>query len=399
MNERHRNLLVKVSSFNSIHNFHVVEAKHLKWLPAIQLEINSDETIAEAKKLKPHSPKIGDIILAAKDNQYHRAKIIDLFVDDNVLIVHVLHIDGGSEFKLTLRDILPCPTKFKEIKPMAFKCSIFDCFSVKQESEELFKDLVRNEILELHVMGVDSDKKLLEVDLLRVIEGAYTSVRDCLVFGGKAVFEKNPYVVLPNCNKGSFAVLPSLELGVTYEVFISHIPEIGPGQEVQLCIQAVSPLISNFLEVSHQLANVYGSRNSEVRWSLAEQVTVGDVVAVLDSEDRGWYRGLIIHCVSERKMICRYVDFGNEELVSVHRVRRLLPEFLQVPAMMIPVFIPVHIETLQQGDMIREELKQNLLYQEVNLRVDKVTQEGKVIVSMETKSGVDLKAFMELLKQ
>merc|ERR1719342_844979 len=82
-----------------------------------------------------------------------------------------------------------------------------------------------------------------------------------------------------------------------------------------------------------------------------------------------------------------------------HRVRRLLPEFLQVPAMMIPVFIPVHIETLQQGDMIREELKQNLLYQEVNLRVDKVTQEGKAIVSMETKSGVDLKAFMELLKQ
>merc|ERR1719300_2016631 len=157
MNERHRNLLVKVSSFNSIHNFHVVEVKHLKWLPAIQLEINSDETIAEAKKLKPHSPKIGDIILA-------------------------------------LKDLLPCPLKFKEIKPMAFKCSIFDCFSIKQELEELFKDLVRNEILELHVMGVDSDKKFLEVDLLRVIEGAYTSVRDCLVYGGKAVFEKNPYV-------------------------------------------------------------------------------------------------------------------------------------------------------------------------------------------------------------
>ena len=48
-------------------------------------------------------------------------------------------------------------------------------------------------------------------------------------------------------------------------------------------------------------------------------------------------------------MICRYVDFGNEELVSVHRVRRLLPEFLKVPAMMIPVFVPVHIETLQQA--------------------------------------------------
>ena len=94
---------------------------------------------------------------------------------------------------------------------------------------------------------------------------------------------------------------------------------------------------------------VYGTKNSEVRWSLTEQVSVGDVVDVLDSDDRGWYRGLIIHNVSERMMICRYVDFGNEELVSVHRVRRLLPEFLKVPAMMIPVFVPVHIETLQHA--------------------------------------------------
>jgi len=392
-------MFVRVSSFKSIHDFHVVKEKYMRWLPAIQEEINSEETIAQARKLKPQSPKIGDIILAAKGDLYHRAKIIDLVVSDNVLAVHALHIDSGAEFKLALKDILPCPQKFQEIHSMAFKCSMFGCFSSKQETDDLFKDLVRNEILELHVMGVDNDKKLLEVDLLRLMEGAYTSVRDCLVFGGKAVFEKNPYVAVPICNKGSFAGLPPLKQGTAYEVFISHVPEIGPGEEVQICVQVVSPLMTNFLEMSQQLVNVYGATNSEVRWSLTEQVVVGDVVAVLDSEDRGWYRGLVIHCVSERMMICRYVDFGNEELVSVHRVRRLLPEFLEVPAMMIPVYVLVQIQSLQQGDMIREELRQNLLYKEVVLKVEQVTDDGKVIVNMETICGVDIKSFMELLKQ
>ena len=239
INERNRSLRVRVSSFYSIHNFIVVRDEYLRWLPAIQQEITSDETIAQAKKLKPHNPKIGDRILTAKDNQYSRANIIDLFVSDKVLFVHVLHIDSGSEFKLTLKDILPCPRVYQDIQSMAFKCSIFNCFSEKQETEELFKDLVRNEILELYVMGVDLEKQLLEVDLLRVMEGAYTSIEDCLVFGGKAVFDKNPYVAVPNFNKGSIEVLPSLEHGVTYEVFISHIPEMDPGQDVQLCVQAV----------------------------------------------------------------------------------------------------------------------------------------------------------------
>ena len=89
INERNRSLRVRVSSFNSIHNFIVVRDEYLRWLPAIQQEITSDETIAQAKKLKPHNPKIGDRILTAKDNQYSRANIIDLFVFDKVLFVHV----------------------------------------------------------------------------------------------------------------------------------------------------------------------------------------------------------------------------------------------------------------------------------------------------------------------
>ena len=70
---------------------------------------------------------------------------------------------------------------------------------------------------------------------------------------GKGCFDKNPYVAVPNFNKGSIEVLPSLEHGVTYEVFISHIPEMDPGQDVQLCVQAVSTLIKIFVEMSHQL--------------------------------------------------------------------------------------------------------------------------------------------------
>ena len=132
---------------------------------------------------------------------------------------------------------------------------------------------------------------------------------------------------------------------------------------------------------------------------MTEQVAAGDVVAVLDREDQGWYRGLVLDSISERNLLVRYVDFGNEEIVSVHRVRRLLPEFLEIPAMMIPIHVVVEIESVQQGDMLKDELSKNLLYQEVLMYVEKVTDEGKVFVQLATTCGVDLKTFMELLKQ
>ena len=95
------------------------------------------------------------------------------------------------------------------------RCSIIGCSSLKDETFVVFKSLVINEKFQLQVMDVDLKQKILKVDLLMNVEDnvKFTSVRDVLIFCGRAVFETNPYSALPNINCHAFDYFQPLTEG------------------------------------------------------------------------------------------------------------------------------------------------------------------------------------------
>ena len=97
--------------------------------------------------------------------------------------------------------------------------------------------------------------------------------------------------------------------------------------------------------------------------------------------------------------VLRYVDFGNEEMVPEHRLRRLLNDFLELPALATSVYIPVKIATSSQSVVIEEELKKNLLYQEFRMKVREVSSHGRLSVDLITMHGINVSEFIEVLKQ
>lgn len=92
----------------------------------------------------------------------------------------------------------------------------------------------------------------------------------------------------------------------------------------------------------------------------------------------------------------RYVDFGNEELVSVHRLRRLLKEFLELPSLSVPVYLPVTTSSGLEGDAVAAELRKFLLYQEAVMTIKQVTESAKMIVDLDTLDGVNVTEFVQL---
>ena len=423
---------VQVCALNNIDDFYVIQTKDLKWLKIISVEINQDELLKAQKDLAAFVdfPKLNQVVLSrTSDNSpYYRAKILDFKTIDNILNVHVIYIDYGIEKNISVFNIVPCPQKFQDIMPLAFNCSMFDCFSMKEETLDLFKTLVTSKTLQMEVMNVDVKKKVLQVDLVMMVEDdvQYTSIRDCLIFAGNAVFETNPYAAIPNCNNLSFSTLPAPQKGTQYQVFVSHVPYTCPGDHVSLCVQVVSPASLALPMLSYHMSSVYSTRYSELSYSMTGEMSPGVVCAVSD-QDGAWYRGIITDVLSERKVMVRYelllvnfhvnkndinvfnflialnsrfVDFGNTELVSVHKIRRLKKEFLNLPALLQPVYLDSSITSVEECEMVTRELSDTILYQELNMTVNRITDQVKSYVKLETITGqVDIDQFIGLLKQ
>ena len=230
---------VWVSYVTSITDFYVT--KDLQKIFQYQNELNTDENLTESKALitNKFSPDVGNIVLAKfpSDNKYYRAKIIENSGQESQ--VKVLFLDFGNSSRVEWSSLLPLPERFRIQEPFAVKCSMFGAYSVKDETLELFNKLIMGSRLILQVMKEDYQKKLLEVDLVREEDDdvKYTSVRDCLIFIGGAVFETNPYAAVPNEKDHQYEIKKLLKPESEHEVFLSHIASITPGKNLHFYVQ------------------------------------------------------------------------------------------------------------------------------------------------------------------
>ena len=154
-------------------------------------------------------------------------------------LVKVFFFDFGNTSVADKSSLLPLPEAFRHQEPLAVRCAMFGAYSLKDQTKDLFKELVVGKSLILQVMKEDFQKKLLEVDLIREEEDdvKYTSVRDCLVFIGGAVFETNPFAIVPNEKHHQFEIKKLLKPGSEHDVFLSHIADPSPGKNVHVYVQ------------------------------------------------------------------------------------------------------------------------------------------------------------------
>ena len=234
------NTNVIVTSLSSITEFYVMKESNLQILEKLQNDLNTEDTLTESRAMmtKKFVPDVGHVILAKFpfDSKYYRGIIIEHHSGN---LVKVSFFDFGNTSVVDRSSLLPLPEAFRHQEPLAVRCAMFGAYSVKDQTKDLFKELVVGRSLILQVMKEDFQKKLLEVDLIREEEDdvKFTSVRDCLVFIGGAEFETNPFAIVPNEKHHQFEVRKLLKPESEHEVFLSHIADPSPGKNVHVYVQ------------------------------------------------------------------------------------------------------------------------------------------------------------------
>ena len=124
------NRVVQVSHISSIHDFSIIQEKDVKWIHELQSQLNHPDA---ARMFQDKvNLKIGETVLAnhPQDQMYYRAKIVDFKPDQ----VNIYFMDRGYYSKEDPSSLLPCPSKYQDIIPLAIRCSMFGCFSLKDET-------------------------------------------------------------------------------------------------------------------------------------------------------------------------------------------------------------------------------------------------------------------------
>jgi len=383
MNDENLNLKVMVINVSSINDFYVMKESDLENFQQIQRLLNkftvgnTQPSVSDADKnlsINHQSINPGDLVAARRREsaQFYRGRVLSKSIEldeslGDVEVVSIFFIDLGDVSSLQINDIKILSSSLQALPPLALKCSLFDCLSLSDDTSEAFSNLVGGQHFLLEIMEKVDDYYV--VDLIQEMDDdiKFTSIRDVLVLSGMAVFYTCPFVGIPNVeNERKFKELPALEVGTTHTVLLSHLHQLTSNSLPQVSVQLVSneKLALKLPSLMEEMKVVYNAKRSEELWGLTG-FWPGMVCAVKDPRDKMWYRGKIVGAVKGRLLLVNYVDFGNSEQVSFHRLRRLFTDFMELPALAMRVCIGACVT----NDDVYAKLKEELSSGDLDMRV------------------------------
>lgn len=277
-----------------------------------EMMINMD---AHYKALAPDQeklsqPKAGYYCVGqyTEDDSWYRAKI----VGSNNNMYDVVYIDFGNGESLPASRIKKLSQSFSQLPQQGIFCSL--ARSNSEFSDSQFVDLTLDKMFELEVVAVENDDRA-KVELY--CADTKRPLRDQLT-----KHQPEPLLkIQPN----------PLKVGTTEVAFVALVPSISKFY-CQLTKTADS-----LVDVMDKMYNYYDSLKGTQ--DAVSNPQVGVYCAAKFSEDDGWYRAMV-STVHGNSVEVFYVDYGNSEVLSLERVKKLKPEFVELPAQAIQCSLP-----------------------------------------------------------
>ena len=256
--------------------------------------------------------------------------------------VRVHYLDYGNSEVLSSSQLRPLEEHFQQLPPMALKCSLsgilpahFNGWSTNAQEAILSQAPPDSRV---HVQIIKKEKGLLFIDATTPESGQ--SLSQFLIRLGLAsanLPDEGRY----SGNQADQPVQssPPVPTGES-RVYSSAIPvvDVPLDNSFQVLISEVQRPDKIFFQVLSQ-ENVHGllalsekltSHCSSVNNGPYKPVQ-GELCCARFSKDQEWYRAVVEQEVSESKMMVVFVDYGNQDVVSVDSIRRITPSFTQLP--------------------------------------------------------------------
>ncbi|GAB6033485.1 hypothetical protein CHUAL_013370 [Chamberlinius hualienensis] len=280
------------------------------------------------------SPKAGIICSAlySADETWYRAKIVRVTGDE----VEVYFIDYGNSDVCQLNSLKILEEEFRILPGRAVKCSLFNVKShTGKEWSDEEADTFANAVLSLNFLVYFKSKTDSGVFVIDMIDSAIfseSSIRYKLISENSfkpAETTDSLYLELSNMSVHlSTYKKVNFSIGQKLQVFVTWIN--SPGEFYgQMTSES-----DNFAIYEAKLSNFYKT-NSNDELVLNQPARGMPCIAPFDyAGQKDWFRAFILAADGD-ELIVHYVDYGNIGLVSVNEVKRIVPEFEELPAQAI----------------------------------------------------------------
>ncbi|XP_063243683.1 RING finger protein 17 isoform X2 [Bacillus rossius redtenbacheri] len=339
--KRARNILAGTSE--------AVVVTHVKDPGDFYVQLHSDQNKISSlaitcKKLAasstiPTEVKPGEVYLVCykADKNWYRVRAVTVIpAPDDQSEQHVLvqYIDFGNSEKVPMSSLRVAPKPLLQTAFLAINCGLHGIHPAgdkwSSESIKLFAQMVNGSVVLMVVLNYAADK--YEIDLCRMPTGGEdvpSSVLDAMVFLGLAHYFNNvqrqsrQLTTRPD----PFYNKPGLKHGDIVDVTISHIE--NPSSFYVQKVDQSYVLMNDMMEKLGEEYALIGNRG------LVYTPYLNMPCAALYSLDKKWYRAKVVDLPGNRLVQVEYVDFGNKELVSWNKIRKLGEVFMQLPAQAI----------------------------------------------------------------
>ncbi|KXJ22761.1 RING finger protein 17 [Exaiptasia diaphana] len=348
----YRHELVKVTHIKDPSCFVVQRLADMDQLNVMMNAINKHCESSDAADMV-FEVNVGDVVCAqfSVDNHWYRARIMSVYSPshpntlptiDNKLSVQVLYMDYGNSEWVPLIRLRNVPTKFLHIPDMAVCCCLEDIVPPFQQTVwpsktiKAFGSLTGNKAL-LMTAYRRGGSGILHVDLKCPDDEEPThdddrpaSVRDALVFLEVARFKTSASQINVQGQQTFpmrvFKNPTPVEEGQCVPVLVTH--ATGPDEVYFQLIEDNS--IQKLLQVMDEMAKLYNGKHKrkdlQVLWPYR-----GLVCGAKFTEDKAWYRALVIGVNSDETLDVNYVDYGNSERLPFSALRKLPDSLLALP--------------------------------------------------------------------
>ncbi|XP_061742481.1 tudor domain-containing 6-like isoform X1 [Nerophis ophidion] len=289
------------------------------------------------------NPTVGTYCAAkADDGVFYRAVVSEV----GKAHIKVFFVDYGDTKEVDGRNIRTLPDIFKELPKLALKCALvgvcpkehtWSCFAI-----DYFSKIATDKILKVYVMAKRDDTHLVtltdseasgEKDISQLLCSSGLAERD----------EKLPNISTQHSEEGCLSVYKnSVASSQTQNIFdISnkekHIDKfkacmfpIGSVLDVNVSyINSPNDFWCQLAQNAVHLKLLMHDMQAYYAGSEFEPLTERSCVAF--HPDNGmWYRALVIHNYKTPLVDVLFVDYGQTKAVSLHELRRICPEFLQL---------------------------------------------------------------------
>ena len=278
--------------------------------------------------------------------------------------VKLRYVDFGNVECISVNEVYSLDSKFTQLPSAGVLCSLNAVKPVSQtgwssEAVQVFKGLVMGGSGDIKIIAArvvsKSTSGITKIDLF-TDDGGQHSVADILVMSQLASAAVETPDAASLVSHPPPAPVPSTSLSVQDELtkvgLIPQVQDLGPASLTPSCLPSTDSSVvivteihdpSDFwiqvgdLTTLRELERVSQKMNDYCESSppSSELPELGQLCCAKFSEDGMWYRARVVEFLTQTSFRVHFVDYGNEEVVSVANVRAFKRDFMHVPAQAI----------------------------------------------------------------